>query len=101
MHQCIYNRNVKKIDTETKDKERRKNMTTVYLIRHAEAEGNLYRRAQGHYNSTITDRGYRQIAALAKRFADIPIDAVYSSDLADLHHRACRHLPEKAPAAHE
>ena len=82
MHQCIYNRNVKKIDTETKDKERRKNMTTVYLIRHAEAEGNLYRRAQGHYNSTITDRGYRQIAALAKRFADIPIDAVYSSDLA-------------------
>ena len=57
-------------------------MTTVYLIRHAEAEGNLYRRAQGHYNSTITDRGYRQIAALAKRFADIPIDAVYSSDLA-------------------
>lgn len=57
-------------------------MTTIYLIRHAEAEGNLYRRAQGHYNSTITDRGYRQIAALAKRFADVPIDAVYSSDLA-------------------
>ena len=57
-------------------------MTTVYLIRHAEAEGNLYRRAQGHLNATITDRGYRQIAALAKRFADIPIDAVYSSDLA-------------------
>ena len=45
-------------------------MTTIYLIRHAEAEGNLYRRAHGWYNSTITDRGYRQIAALAKRFAD-------------------------------
>lgn len=57
-------------------------MTTVYLIRHAEAEGNLYRRAHGHLDTTITDRGYRQIAALAKRFADIPIDAVYSSDLA-------------------
>lgn len=56
-------------------------MTTVYLIRHAEAEGNLYRRAQGHYDATITDRGYRQIAALAKRFADVPIDAVYASDL--------------------
>ena len=40
-------------------------MTTIYLIRHAEAEGNLYRRAHGWYNSTITDRGYRQIAALA------------------------------------
>ena len=55
-------------------------MTTIYLIRHAEAEGNLYRRAHGWYNSTITDRGYRQIAALAKRFADTKFDAVYSSD---------------------
>ena len=56
-------------------------MTTVYLIRHAEAEGNLYRRAHGHYDATITDNGYRQIAALAKRFEHEHIDAVYSSDL--------------------
>ena len=56
-------------------------MTTVYLIRHAEAEGNLYRRCHGHYDSTITDNGYRQIAALAKRFEHEHIDAVYSSDL--------------------
>ncbi len=55
-------------------------MTTIYLIRHAEAEGNRYRRAHGWYNSTITDRGYLQIAALAKRFADTKFDAVYSSD---------------------
>ena len=55
-------------------------MTTIYLIRHAEAEGNRYRRAHGWYNSTITDRGYHQIAALAKRFADTKFDAVYSSD---------------------
>ena len=55
-------------------------MTTIYLIRHAEAEGNLYRRAHGWYNSTITDRGYRQIAALTKRFTDTKFDAVYSSD---------------------
>ena len=26
-------------------------MTTIYLIRHAEAEGNLYRIAQGQANS--------------------------------------------------
>ena len=52
-------------------------MTTIYLIRHAEAEGNLYRRAHGWYNSTITDRGYRQIAALTKRFTDTKFDAVY------------------------
>ena len=56
-------------------------MTKIYLIRHAEAEGNLYRRMHGHYNSLITDNGYRQIQALAERFQDIHIDAVYSSDL--------------------
>ncbi len=56
-------------------------MTTVYLIRHGEAEGNICRRAHGHYNSTITDRGYRQIAALAKRFSQEHFDAAYASDL--------------------
>ena len=56
-------------------------MTTIYLIRHAEAEGNLYRRVHGWYDSLITDNGYRQIAALEARFRDIHIDAVYSSDL--------------------
>lgn len=56
-------------------------MTKIYLIRHAEAEGNLYRRAQGQYDSTVTPLGRRQIAALAERFRDIPIDALWSSDL--------------------
>lgn len=56
-------------------------MTTLYLIRHAEAEGNLYRRIHGQYNSLITDNGYRQIRALRERFANVAIDAVYSSDL--------------------
>ena len=56
-------------------------MTTIYLIRHAEAEGNLYRRVHGWYDSKITERGFRQIQALKERFRDIRIDAVYSSDL--------------------
>ncbi len=56
-------------------------MTKLYLIRHAEAEGNLYRLAQGHYDGLVTERGYQQIAALRERFAGIPVDAVYSSDL--------------------
>ncbi|MCQ2405781.1 MAG: bifunctional histidine phosphatase family protein/GNAT family N-acetyltransferase [Oscillospiraceae bacterium] len=56
-------------------------MTQIYLIRHAEAEGNVYRRAQGHYNGQITRNGRRQIEALAERFKDIPIDAVYSSNM--------------------
>lgn len=56
-------------------------MTKIYLVRHAEAEGNLYRRIQGHYNGRITPRGYEQIARLAQRFEGLPIDAVYASDL--------------------
>jgi probable phosphoglycerate mutase len=56
-------------------------VTKLYLIRHAEAEGNLYRRLHGWYDSKITENGYRQIAALEERFRDIPVDAVYSSDL--------------------
>ena len=56
-------------------------MTTLYLIRHAEAEGNLYRRIQGQWDGEVTPRGRRQIEALAERFRDVPLDAVYSSDL--------------------
>lgn len=56
-------------------------MTTIYLIRHAEAEGNLYRRIHGHYDSLVTVRGKKQIAQLGKRFGDIRVDFVYSSDL--------------------
>ena len=56
-------------------------MTTIYLIRHAEAEGNLYRRIHGRYNALITENGFRQIAALEKRFAGVHVDAVWSSDL--------------------
>lgn len=56
-------------------------MTRIYLIRHAEAEGNLYRIVQGQGNSNLTDRGWRQVKALEQRFADIHIDKVYTSDL--------------------
>lgn len=56
-------------------------MTKIYLIRHAEAEGNYYRRIHGRYNSPITARGYQQIDALAQRFKGIELDALYSSDL--------------------
>lgn len=56
-------------------------MTKIYLIRHAEAEGNLYRRVHGSYDSLLTERGHKQVEALRKRFENIEIDAVYSSDL--------------------
>ena len=43
----------------------------LYLIRHAEADGNLYRVAQGQDDSSVTDRGLRQIAALERRFEGV------------------------------
>lgn len=56
-------------------------MTDIYLVRHAEAEGNLYRRVHGHFESRLTANGLRQVGALERRFAGIPVDACYSSDL--------------------
>ena len=56
-------------------------MTNIFLIRHAEAEGNIHRRCHGHFNGLITDRGYTQIEQLRKRFEGEKVDVVYSSDL--------------------
>lgn len=56
-------------------------MTKIFLIRHAEAEGNIHRRAHGHFNGLVTVNGYRQIEQLKERFLSEKIDAVYSSDL--------------------
>ena len=56
-------------------------MTTIYLVRHAEAEGNLYRRIHGWYDALVTDNGFAQMKCLEERFRDIPVDAVWSSDL--------------------
>lgn len=56
-------------------------MTEIYLIRHGEAEGNVYRRLHGQYNSLLTPRGQQQVKCVEKRFEQIPIDACYASDL--------------------
>lgn len=55
-------------------------MTEIFLIRHAQAEGNIYRIMQGHWDGNVTEQGWQQIEALSARFRDIPVDAVYSSD---------------------
>ena len=56
-------------------------MTRIFLIRHAQAEGNLYRRIQGRYDGRITKLGRLQIELLRARLLPEQIDAVYSSDL--------------------
>ena len=56
-------------------------MTSIVIIRHAEAEGNYYRRAHGHYDSLLTPNGEAQREALRNRFATQGFNAVYSSDM--------------------
>lgn len=55
-------------------------MTTIYLIRHAQCDGNLYRQYDGWYNTPLTPLGRKQASALAKRFETVHLDAIYSSD---------------------
>ncbi|MBP3735850.1 MAG: histidine phosphatase family protein [Lachnospiraceae bacterium] len=55
-------------------------MAKIYLIRHCESEGNACRRTQAHVDALVTVKGYAQSEMLRRRFKDIPIDAIYSSD---------------------
>lgn len=59
-------------------------MTKLYLVRHAESEGNLYGRAHGLYDCHLTKLGREQAKLLARRLKDVPFDVFYSSPL----HRA-------------
>jgi len=56
-------------------------LTTIYIVRHAEAEGNVWRRVHGHFDSLLTPNGIRQVELLSQRFCSIQYDAVFSSDL--------------------
>lgn len=56
-------------------------MTTIYLIRHAESEGNLFRLCQGQDEEILSRTGQAQLRALSARFRDVPLAAVYTSDL--------------------
>ena len=51
--------------------------TTIYLVRHAEAEGNIGRRCHGHYDSMLTQRGLKQAEIVGQHFAGQYLDAVY------------------------
>jgi broad specificity phosphatase PhoE len=54
---------------------------TILLARHGESDWNRAGRWQGFADRPLTELGRRQAAELAARLRDIPLDAVYSSDL--------------------
>lgn len=53
----------------------------LYLVRHCESLGNRENIFQGQLDLDISATGEKQLALLALRFRNIPIDAVYSSPL--------------------
>lgn len=56
-------------------------MTTIYFVRHAEAQGNTEKRFNGITDSPLTEKGVKQLEPLAERFKEIHLDAVYASPL--------------------
>ncbi len=55
--------------------------TKVYLVRHAEAMGNVNEFFQGRTDCEISPKGKKQLDCLAERFRDIHFDVLYSSPL--------------------
>ncbi len=56
-------------------------MTTIYLVRHAQSDGNNKSLFQGITDCELSENGLKQLEFLAERFKDIKIDKVYSSPL--------------------
>ena len=56
-------------------------MTRLLLVRHGETTWNAQHRYQGQIDVALSSVGEGQAAALAQRLAEVPIHAVYASDL--------------------
>lgn len=56
-------------------------MGKLYLIRHGQAEGNLYHRVHGWYDGKLTPLGAEQARLLSERLSATPIHHIYASDL--------------------
>lgn len=56
--------------------------TTIYLVRHGSVVGAETRRFIGHLDVPLSPLGEAEAAALARRLSDVPLAAVYASDLA-------------------
>lgn len=56
-------------------------VTTVYLIRHAEAMGNINEIFQGHTDAELSPKGIKQLECLKERFREIEYDAIFASPL--------------------
>lgn len=57
-------------------------LTTIYLIRHGECEGNREGLFRGRFDFPLNEQGVEQARSLAKELKDVALDACFSSPLA-------------------
>lgn len=60
----------------------------IYIFRHGETAWNAEHRVQGHIDTDLNENGVVQAKVLALKFANISLDAIYSSDLKRAHQTA-------------
>lgn len=56
-------------------------MTTLYLIRHGETDGNLSEQFQGIIDNPLNNTGLLQAKLVGEAMKDFPLDVIYSSPL--------------------
>ncbi len=53
----------------------------MFIVRHGETDFNVQKKMQGRLDIPLNATGHQQAKKLATRFADLYLDAIYSSDL--------------------
>lgn len=63
--------------------------TRLYVVRHAQGQGNKLAEFHGQYNSDLTELGKKQAECTAEYLKDVKFDGAYSSDIARAYSTAC------------
>lgn len=73
----------------------KKNVTTIYIVRHGESVGNLHRICLGHTNLDLTKLGLEQAKKTAEALENVDFAGIYSSDLQRAVHTAEPHAKKR------
>lgn len=56
-------------------------VTTIYVVRHCQSQGNVEGRFQGRFDAPVSDVGRKQLDLLSLRFRNVQLDAICASPL--------------------